>query len=107
MTVHAAASLTLDSPRGPGVGSAISSEFVKLTSVPRQRVLLVGAIGAAVLMAAVFYVSLPVTQGRGLSELNPGEFTANDGGEAAYRQRLRYARHALEQTMALGKQSNH
>src|SRR5512132_4173419 len=41
------------------------------------------------------------------SELNPGEFTANDGGEAAYRQRLCDARHAFEQTMALGKQGNH
>jgi len=73
MTLHTATSDTLDSPRGPGVGSAISSEFIKLTSVPRQRALLVGAIGAAALMAAVFYVSLPVTQGRSLSALSPGE----------------------------------
>ena len=73
MTLHPATSDTLDSPRGPGVGSAISAEFSKLTSVPRQRALLVGAIGAAALMAVVFYASVPVTQGRSLGELSPGE----------------------------------
>jgi ABC-2 type transport system permease protein len=73
MTLYAATSDAFDSPRGPGVGSAIGSELSKLTSVPRQRALLVGAIGAAALMAVVFYVSLPVTQGRSLSALSPGE----------------------------------
>ena len=34
MTTRAATSDALDSPRGPGVGSAISSEFIKLISVP-------------------------------------------------------------------------
>jgi len=73
MSLHTAISETFDSPRSPGVGSAISSEFIKLVSVPRQRALLLGAIGAAALMAVVFYVSLPVTQGRSLGELSPGE----------------------------------
>ena len=65
MTIREATSETLDAPRGPGVGAAISSEFIKLSSVPTQRALLFVAIGIAALMAVVFYVSLPVTQGRG------------------------------------------
>ena len=40
MTIHEATRETLDAPRGPGVGAAISSEFIKLTSVPTQRALL-------------------------------------------------------------------
>ena len=73
MTLREASSETIGPSRGPGLGSAISSEFIKLISVPRQRALLFGAIGVAALMAVVFYVSLPVTQGRGLSELEPAE----------------------------------
>jgi len=73
MTQQAATNDTFNSSKGLGVGSAISSEFIKLVSVPRQRALLFGAIGAAALMAVVFYVSLPVTQNRGLGELSPGE----------------------------------
>ena len=65
MTPREVTSETIDPPSGPGLGSAISSEFIKLISVPRQRALPFGAIGAAALMAVVFYVSLPVTQGRG------------------------------------------
>ena len=71
MTTREATRETLDVPRDPGIGAAISSEFSKLTSVPTQRVLLYLAIGIAALMAVVFYVSLPVTQGRAVSDLAP------------------------------------
>jgi len=61
------------STRGPGVGSAVGSEFIKLTSVPAQRALMLVAIGVAALTAVVFFVSLPVSQGRGVGDLEPGE----------------------------------
>jgi energy-coupling factor transporter ATP-binding protein EcfA2 len=73
ITPHTAASDTFDFPRDPAIGSAISSEFIKLTCLPRQGALRLGAIGAAALMPVVFYLSLPVTQGRSLAELRPGE----------------------------------
>jgi ABC-2 type transport system permease protein len=71
MTTREATRETLEAPRDPGIGAVISSEFSKLTSVPTQRVLLYLAIGIAALMAVVFYVSLPVTQGRAVSDLAP------------------------------------
>lgn len=73
MTTQVATRTPLGSPRSPGVGAAISSEFSKLTSVPTQRALLYLAIGIAALTAVIFYVSLPVTQGRAVSDLEPGE----------------------------------
>lgn len=57
----------------PGLGSAIASEFSKLTSVPSHRALLAVAIGLAPLVALIFFLSLPVTQGTTLSELPAGE----------------------------------
>ena len=71
MTIHETTREAPDAPTGPGVGAAISSEFIKLGSVPTQRALLLLAIGIAALMAVVFYVSLPVTQGRAVSDLAP------------------------------------
>ena len=73
MTLREPTSDTLESPRAPGVGSAISAEFIKLTSVPSQRALIFVAIGTAALIAVIFYVSLPVTQGRSVRDLEPGE----------------------------------
>ena len=40
-------------------------------------------------------------------ELDPGEVTADDGGEAAHRQRLGYAGHTFEQDVTLGEQGDH
>jgi hypothetical protein len=40
-------------------------------------------------------------------ELDPGELTADDGREAAYRERLRDAWHTLQQAVPLGEQCHH
>ena len=40
-------------------------------------------------------------------ELEPGEVTADHGGEAAHGQRLGHAGHALEQDVTLGQQADH
>lgn len=71
MTIREATRDTPAPSTVPGVRSAISSEFTKLTSVPTQRTLLAVAVGIAVLTAVVFYVSLPVTQGRAVRDLEP------------------------------------
>jgi ABC-2 type transport system permease protein len=73
MSIREATREPLDSPTAPGIGSAIASEFIKLTSVPTQRALLAVAIGIAALTAVVFYVSLPMTQGRAARDLEPSE----------------------------------
>jgi ABC-2 type transport system permease protein len=57
----------------PGQGSAFSSELLKLVSLPAERVLLAAAVGSAGLIAALIYISVPVTKGRALSELAPSE----------------------------------
>lgn len=62
-----------DLPRAPGMGSAVAAEFAKLGSVPAQRALHLAAVVLAAVVAVVFYLSLPVTQGRSVSELGPDE----------------------------------
>lgn len=61
------------SVRAPGVSSAITSEFTKFISLPSQRALIWISVAVAGFMALVFYLSLPVTQGRDLGRLAPGE----------------------------------
>ncbi|MBF8185689.1 hypothetical protein ITP53_08040 [Nonomuraea sp. K274] len=53
--------------------SAIAAEAIKLWSLPTQRALIVVAVGLAAVTAALFYLTLPVTQGRTLAQLAPGE----------------------------------
>jgi hypothetical protein len=61
------------SGKNPGAGSAIAAEAIKLWSLPTQRSLMVVALGLAAVTAALFYVTLSVTQGRMLSQLAPRE----------------------------------
>lgn len=70
MTVNTEAT---PSTSAPGVSSAITAEFAKLVSLPAQRTLIWVAVAVAALVALVFYVSLPVTEGRDLGQLSPGE----------------------------------
>lgn len=67
MTTHTA---SLRRPVVP-LSAAATAEWLKLWTLPRQRVLIMVAIGLAALSSAFFYVTLPATQGRTLGELDP------------------------------------
>lgn len=60
----------------PSVGSTISSEASKLTTAPSHRWLLAIAFLIAPLVAAIFMISLPVTEGISIDEM-PGEELLN------------------------------
>lgn len=57
----------------PGLRHALASEATKLLGVRTSTGLLVAAVVAAALMAAVFVLSVPVTQSTALSDLAPRE----------------------------------
>lgn len=60
-------------PNRPGLSAAVASEAVKLLTLPRLRFLALVAVVLGTATALLFYLTLPVTQGRTLAELAPGE----------------------------------
>lgn len=73
MSIHQATQPATATMTKPGVGAAIASEFLKLFSLPSQRIIIALAIGLAPLVAAVLFFSLPVTEGTPVSELPNSE----------------------------------
>lgn len=73
MTTHAKPPTSSEGTRATGLGSVVSAETIKLWSLTTQRALLLVAVGLAGLAAAFFYLTLPLTQGRTLAALEPGE----------------------------------
>ncbi|MDO5093088.1 MAG: hypothetical protein Q4D79_06655, partial [Propionibacteriaceae bacterium] len=60
-------------PKRPGLSVAVASEAVKLLTLPRLRFLALVVVVLGTATALLFYLTLPVTQGRTLAELAPSE----------------------------------